>query len=64
VDDEFVGRMPIAEPRGDMRMQVDGDRRDQSAAGIEHRLRRAGRNIGFQRLDQAVADAVVTLAAQ
>ena len=45
-------------------MQVDQAGRHQLAAGVEHAQRARRRNVGFDRLDQAVADADVALAAQ
>jgi hypothetical protein len=45
-------------------MQVDEPRRDELAGGIEHPLRPRGRDVGLERLDDAVADADVALGAE
>ena len=47
-----------------MRVQVDEPGRHELAGGVEERASRAGRDVGFDRLDHAVADADVALAAQ
>ena len=57
--------MPIAEPYGiDVAVQIDEARRHQLAGGVDHAQRARGRDVGLDRLDQAVADADVALAAQ
>ena len=45
-------------------MQVDQPGRHQLAAGIEHAQRARRRDVGLDRLDQAIADADVAPAAQ
>ena len=57
--------MPIAEPYGKcVRVQVDQSRRHQPPGRVEHAQRTLGRNVGFDRLDHAVANADVANAAR
>ncbi len=57
---ELVGRnADRGAIRIDVRMQVDEARRHQLAGGVERAQRPARRNVGFERLDEAVADADV-----
>ncbi len=65
VGHELVGgnadRRPV---RVHVRVEVDQSRRDQLAGGIEHAQRARRRNLGFHRLDHAIADADIAPAAQ
>jgi hypothetical protein len=47
-----------------MRMQVDQPGSDQPARRVEQALGARRRNVGFDRLDQSIADADIALAAQ
>jgi hypothetical protein len=57
--------MPMAESVGiDVAMQVVEAGRHQLAAGVDHAQRAGGRDVGFDSLDRAEADADVAPAAQ
>ena len=65
VGDQFVRRDSDGRPvRIHMRVQIDEARRHQLAGSIQQFVGARRRNIRLQRLDQPVADADITLAAQ
>ena len=62
---QFVGRNADRRAIGkDMRMKIDQAGRHQLAGDVEQALGARRRNVGFERLDHAEADADVALAAQ